>query len=91
MAQTLQRPDADEDSFMRLTRTRTNKTQVGYIEGISCMLYSSLLWSIPPRQGLFPELTPDQKHLSNVETHFHCPDAFLNVDFKHRDDVSGLK
>ncbi|DBA68524.1 TPA: hypothetical protein ACH3X2_013618 [Trebouxia sp. C0005] len=27
MAQTLQRPDADEDSFMRLTRTRTNKTQ----------------------------------------------------------------
>ena len=29
MAQTLQRRDADEDSFMRLTRTRTNKTQVG--------------------------------------------------------------
>ena len=28
MAQTLQRRDADEDSFMRLTRTRTNKTQV---------------------------------------------------------------
>ena len=28
MAQTLQRRDADEDSFMRLTQTRTNKTQV---------------------------------------------------------------
>lgn len=28
MAQTLQRRDADEDSFMRLTRPRTNKTQV---------------------------------------------------------------
>ena len=28
MAQTLQRRDADEDSFMRLTRTCTNKTQV---------------------------------------------------------------
>ena len=28
MAQTLQRRDADEDSFIRLTRSRTNKTQV---------------------------------------------------------------
>ena len=28
MAQALQQRDADEDSFMRLTRSRTNKTQV---------------------------------------------------------------
>jgi hypothetical protein len=61
MAQTLQRPDADEDSFMRLTRTRTNKTQVGHVKRISCRLCVSLLWSIPPRQGLLPELTPNHR------------------------------
>ncbi len=36
MAQTLQRPDAEEDSFMRLTRTRTNKTQVGHTRSVLC-------------------------------------------------------
>ncbi len=61
MAQTLQRPDADEDSFMRLTRTRTNKTQVGHVERVSCRLCVSLLWSIPPRQGLLPELIPNHR------------------------------
>jgi len=61
MAQTLQRPDADEDSFIRLTRTRTNKTQVGHVERVSCRLCVSLLWSIPPRQGLLPELIPNHR------------------------------
>ena len=43
MAQTLQRRDADEDSFMRLTRTRTNKTQV-----IDLLMIGSVIRSKTP-------------------------------------------
>jgi len=39
--------------------------------------------------------TPDAhmilKHLHNVETHFHCPQTFLSLDFQCRDDVSELE
>ncbi len=89
----MQRPDADEDSFMRLTRTRTNKTQVGHIERISCVLYVSLLWSVPPCQRFVPWIRPRPKAFLQYIYRFlfSCPEACLNVDFKHRDDVSELK
>ena len=30
------------------------------------------------------------KHLPNVGTRFHCPQAFLIFDFQYRDDMSEL-
>ena len=35
--------------------------------------------------------TATVKHLHNVETHFYCPQTFLSLEFRCKDDVSGLK
>ena len=44
--------------------------------------------ALDPQQFL---LLVDLKHLHNVEMRFHCPQAFLSLDFQCRDDVSELK
>lgn len=50
MAQTMQRRDADEDSFMRLTRPRTNKTQVMIMASWLTIIIMTMIVTMPIQQ-----------------------------------------
>ncbi len=57
----------------------------------ACRHPSTLKQQQAAKLPLIKQVLPDLQHLHNVQTCFHCLQAFLSLDFHSRDEVSELK